>query len=467
MKKTKIVYNALIVIFLLLFLIPIWSVKYLPLQDWPVFMGFSYIISHFSHFQSHFAVKPIPPPYLTGFLLLAGLMRIFPPLIAGKILLSIYILSFFAAFYYYLKVLNPDALFLYFFAPLLVFNNFFAKGNINFILSLPIFLFVFPFTIKRLDNYKWSNLLIIFLLSLLLYFTHFFTYLVFIFIVFVIVIVKRKGIPLFVVASIPLFSFIGYFFINKSPVEIYFYHSFFQKFFSLRDLFGTWTPYWDVAIIFVPLIFLLTFAFAGWKKAEHEWKIVFFVLIFFYVISPTEVYTLMRPDQRFLVFVFLILLLIVGFVKRGKFQYFFSAGMIFLSLINVARKEKVFIRLESRIESSIEAILRVPQDKAVVNLGMLKYYVGVVNPFVNVLAYSIIQNDNPFIPSYDWNVPLLNEFNYPRAVIKNGVIKNIDSLLHYYDYFFVMEDGRNLENQLTMFTKLVYANGNIKLFKKK
>ena len=86
---------------------------------------------------------------------------------------------------------------------------------------------------------------------------------------------------------------------------------------------------------------------------------------------------------------------------------------------------------------------------------------------MHILGYSILLDENVNIPSYEWNFPVVSRNWFVWAEMENGLIRNKAEILAQYDYFFVMEDGRNLENQLKMFTKLVYANGNIKLFKKK
>ncbi|MCK4234675.1 hypothetical protein KAX75_09610 [candidate division WOR-3 bacterium] len=468
MKKHKNLFILFIIIFSILFLIPIWSVKYVPLQDWPVFMEFSYIIANFSNFSSTFAIKIVPPPYLTGFLILAGLMLLFPPLIAGKILLSIYIISFFASFYYYLRMQNPKCLFLYFFAPLLVFNYFFGKGNINFILSLPLFLFVLPITLKKINNYRGKDLLIIFFLSLILYFTHLFTYLVFLLILLILILVKKKGALLFAVSFIPLLSFIGYFLTNKAPLELSFYNSFFAKYLSIRDSFGTWTPYIDVILLAIPFIMLFFMVIKGWRKTAKEWKLIIFGLLILIIIVPVEVYTFSRIDQRILPFLFFILLLFPEGKRGFKFMYLFSSLLIVLSLVNLAMKEKAFVALQPKIERCIGVMSMVPQNKSVVSIGTKRYYIGVMNPFLHILSYSVPLNENVNISSYMMEYrPLYRKDKLPRPKMKSGLAMNREEILAHYDYFFIMEDKDSFERQIQDFTKPVYLDNEIKLFNKK
>ncbi len=467
MKNRKQLYVLLVVIFSLLFLIPIWSVKYIPLQDWPVFMGFSYIIAHLSDFSSALAVKPIPPPYSTGFLLLAGLMKIFPPFIAGKVLLSIYLILFFTSFYYFLRSLNPDSLFLYLFAPLLIFNNFFAKGNINFILSIPLFLFFVPVFLRKFSSRKFYNLPVALLISLILYFTHFFTYFVFLLVFLIESIFNKRKTSLFVVSCVPLILFTAYFISNRTALDISFYTSFYSKFLSFRDVFGTWTPYIDVFILLIPFLLIFFLVLRDWKLGAKRWKITIFVLLLIYLVVPKEIYTLSRPDQRILPFIFFILLLFPSTANRMRFKLIFSSFLAVLSLFSLSVREKTFLDLESEIDRCVRVLSKVQRSKAVVSIGTEEYYSGVINPFLHIIYYTVLAKGNANIPSYDWNIPLFYKRTFPKPKIEDSIIKNKHKLLTFYDYFFVMEEGMNFENQLKMFTDLVYANENVKLFEKK
>jgi len=437
-----------------------------PLQDWPVFTGFSYIIAHLSHFSS-FSVKPIPPPNTTGFLLLAGLMKVFPPLVAGKLLLSLYVVGFLGAFCYFLLVLNPKGLFLYFFAPLLTFNYFFAKGNINFILSLPLFLFSVAFILPKIEKHGWRTIVITFLLSLTLYFTHLFTYCAFLLVLLVFVICRKRGMYLFAAAVVPACLCMTYFITNRAPLELEFYKSFAVKFISFRDTFGTWTPYLDVALLSIPFIALLVLVVRGWKNTELAWKIILASFLVLFILSPMEVYTLVRADQRFLPFMFFVLLVFPNYKNNLRFSKLLVALLVILSLANFTIKEIGFLSLQPRMERCITALSMVPENKSVVSMGTKEYYIGVINPFLHIIAYEVSLKGNANIPPYDWKAPVYYTERFPVPVINEGIIKNKYELCAFYDFFFLMEESTTMESQIQDFAELVFIDNETKLFKRK
>jgi hypothetical protein len=455
----------LVAIFSVLFLIPIWTVKYLPLQDWPIFMGYSYIAANISQFPS-FQLKPFPPPYSTGFFLLAGLMRLFPPYVAGKIVLSIYIIAFLSGLCYFLNRLNPEAIFFFFFAPLLVFNYFFAKGNISFILSIPLFLFAIPYFVRNPGN-RWHTLLISFVFALSIYFTHFFTYLAFLLIVFLLLVSRKKGLVALLVSMIPAFLFVPYFIANKAPLELLLYRSIFTKFISFRDVLGTWHPYLDVTLLAIPFLGLLGFAIMGWKQTRMVWKIALLVLFILFLLSPMEIYTLTRADQRFLPFMFFVLLLFPKDKELRIPSRLFVCLLILLSLVNLVAKQMVFMRLQTKINSCICILNEVDPHKAVVNMGTKDYYIGVINPFLHILDYRMVLQNSARVPSYEWNVPIRSSENFPVADVDDHSIRNMEQLRAHYDYFFVMEKGIGFERQLEEHAELIASDGEMKLLKKK
>jgi hypothetical protein len=455
----------LIAIFSVLSLIPIWTVKYLPLQDWPIFIGYSYIAANISQFSS-FHIKPVPPPYATGFLLLAGLMKVASPLIAGRILLSIYVVAFLAGFSYFLYRLNPEGIYLFFFAPLLVFNFFFAKGNISFILSVPLFLFAIPYFVRNPGN-RWYVVLISFIFAFLIYFSHFFTYLIFLLTILILLLVRRKGLQGFLVSIVPILFFIPYFIVNKAPVELELYRSILLKFISFRDAFGTWRPYFDVALLAIPFLGLLGLVIIGWKQTGKVWKIALLVLFILFLLSPMEIYTLTRADQRFLPFIFFMFLLFPKEKPLKRPSLIFASLLIVLSLVNLAVKQTVFMRLQPEIQRCISVLKEIPTNKSVVNIGTKDYYVGVINPFLHILGYRIVLDNSALIPSYEWNVPIRSNENFPKADVEYRSIKNMEQIRAHYDYFFVMEKGIAFERQLEEHAELIVSEGEIKLFKKK
>jgi len=101
----------LVISLILLYLIPIWIFQYLPTQDGPSHLNNAQILSQYTNpaynFQNIYDLRLEPFPNWLSYACLAVLMRIFPPLFAEKIFLSLYVIVFPLAFIYFLGAINP------------------------------------------------------------------------------------------------------------------------------------------------------------------------------------------------------------------------------------------------------------------------------------------------------------------------------------------------------------------------
>jgi hypothetical protein len=266
---------------------------------------------------------------------------------------------------------------------------------------------------------------------------------------------------------IPAFLFVPYFIANKAPLELLLYRSIFTKFISFRDVLGTWHPYLDVTLLAIPFLGLLGFAIMGWKQIRMVWKIALLVLFILFLLSPMEIYTLTRADQRFLPFMFFVLLLFPKDKELRIPSRLFVCLLILLSLVNLVAKQMVFMRLQTKINSCICILNEVDPHKAVVNMGTKDYYIGVINPFLHILDYRMVLQNSARVPSYEWNVPIRSSENFPVADVDDHSIRNMEQLRAHYDYFFVMEKGIGFERQLEEHAELIASDGEMKLLKKK
>src|SRR5579872_4100107 len=94
-----------------LYLVPVWAFMYLPTQDGPSHVDNAQILKNYGavrpRYSQFFELRAEPLPNLTSHLLLAGLLYVFPPLAAEKMLVSLYILGFAGAFRYFLDSFGP------------------------------------------------------------------------------------------------------------------------------------------------------------------------------------------------------------------------------------------------------------------------------------------------------------------------------------------------------------------------
>lgn len=133
---------------------PFWIHPYFPSQDGPSHLYNAWVLAHFERtpiFREYYQLDPLPAAgnLLTQYLL-AALLQFVPPLVAEKLLLSLYVALFFVAFRYFLGALTPHADYFAPFAGVLAHNWFLYKGFWNFLFSLMLFFLVAGYCGRRL-----------------------------------------------------------------------------------------------------------------------------------------------------------------------------------------------------------------------------------------------------------------------------------------------------------------------------
>ena len=142
--------SALFFTLTLLYVTPFWSVHYLPTVDGPCHTYNAWILRHhddprYPLFQRYYEVNAAPFPNWLGHGVMALLMFVVPPLVAEKLLVSAYALTFLAGVWYLAGSVRPGGRWLAFLAFPFVFNHLFQYGFYNFSLSLALFPFILGF----------------------------------------------------------------------------------------------------------------------------------------------------------------------------------------------------------------------------------------------------------------------------------------------------------------------------------
>jgi len=138
--KHRILTLILLVILAAVVVLPIWSVHYPPLLDFPTHVASTFVLAqlHNSHFEfaHYFAADWAPTPYITTDVLMVAFSRLMPTLIAGKLVFSLGMIGLPLAAWFFLRQINPgdDAVALWFL--LASHNIFFRYGFIGFYCSL-------------------------------------------------------------------------------------------------------------------------------------------------------------------------------------------------------------------------------------------------------------------------------------------------------------------------------------------
>jgi hypothetical protein len=168
-----------LVIFALLtvaYLTPIWAFPYLPTQDGPIHLANAIILKDYrkpgARYAEFFELRWELLPNWTTHLLLAGLMHVVPPLIAEKILASLYVIGFSWSFRYFLGAFGESTLRLAPVVFLFLFNRCFLMGFYNYCLSLIFFWLVLGYCLRCRQRFGAAESLVLLAVWPLAYFTH-------------------------------------------------------------------------------------------------------------------------------------------------------------------------------------------------------------------------------------------------------------------------------------------------------
>jgi len=162
---------------LVLHLLPIWLMPFFPTQDGPVHVHTASVLRYyfdpdFSVFQEYYALRRSFDPNWIGQLLMGSLMYFFSPLVAEKLLLSLYVITLPLSIYYVLLAINKHSIFLALLAFPFIYNYSLHMGFYNFCLSLSLFFFLLGYWLRHYNALNTAKILILSLLTLVLYFSH-------------------------------------------------------------------------------------------------------------------------------------------------------------------------------------------------------------------------------------------------------------------------------------------------------
>ncbi|HKI37764.1 MAG TPA: hypothetical protein VKA46_38280 [Gemmataceae bacterium] len=160
----------------LLHLVPVWAFPYLPTQDGPAHLNNAQILKEYGHsaagYEAFFELRDEPLPNLTSHLLLAGLLYLFPPLVAEKVVVSLYVLGFAGSFRYFLGAFGPRCRPLSWGGLLLVYNRCFWMGFWNYCLSLILLWVILGYCLRRRGTLHLPHALALLPLFVAEYLTH-------------------------------------------------------------------------------------------------------------------------------------------------------------------------------------------------------------------------------------------------------------------------------------------------------
>ena len=175
-KRESLLIGALIVVYLL----PIWLFPYFPTQDGVSHVYNSQILTEYNNseyqFRDYYEINWYPFPNWLSHFSLAVLMFVFPPLVAEKIFLSLYVILFPLAIRYFLGAVQRRRHPLVILSFTFIYNYLFLMGFYNFAVSVPLFFLALGYWWKYKDEMNRTRIILLNSLVVITYFAHLISY---------------------------------------------------------------------------------------------------------------------------------------------------------------------------------------------------------------------------------------------------------------------------------------------------
>ena len=170
-----------VIVMLLLHLLPVWGFKYFPTQDGASHIYNSYVLKEY-HQHENYRLREVYElnatffPNWTSHILLASLLYIFPPLVCEKIVLTLCIGLLPLSLLYFLNGVEKRNTVFGLLGFLYAYNYLLHMGFYNFVLSMSLFFFALGYWWRVKDNLRLTNMIVLYILLLATYFTHYHSY---------------------------------------------------------------------------------------------------------------------------------------------------------------------------------------------------------------------------------------------------------------------------------------------------
>lgn len=175
---------------------PVWIVQYPPLLDYPNHLARSFVLSHLHDpsysFSRYYEAHWGPYPYLGMDLLLILFQQFLPVHIAGKLLLTLCLVAVPAAFWLFLRQVNPGNDELAIWALLVACSEFFLESFLAFQLSIAAGLLFLAFWFRWKQGITAKRWFLLLLLVIVVYFCHLIGFIIAGFVVTVACAVERR-----------------------------------------------------------------------------------------------------------------------------------------------------------------------------------------------------------------------------------------------------------------------------------
>jgi hypothetical protein len=477
-EKRKRLFQIFVSALCFLPLVAIWYFDYLPLQDYPNHFARFHILSNYGHsdfYSENFRIEPFkgisPLPHLALDLFVNKLMTFLDIHSSMRIFISLYVILYVTSIYLLARQLKLNISLLLLINLPLIYSCFFSLGLLNFIFSIPLFLFailvLYRYEIKR------TNLHIFFLglLSIFMYLVHIFTFFIFCIFLSLHLLTRRLKIKEYIyllIAIFPsLFFSINYIVLSTS-ITVTVRKTFLEKlanlnfhFFNLPDHFFKIN-----SILFAVAIYLVIRNSSVKDKLYLSFSAI---LVLFYFVLPFASMNGSYIDVRTLLFALILfpfslkinnniyigvvklILLIVFFIS---FSWLLKSSMDFNENFSTKCAEKIeeksfiFPIDASSIENEIKPFIH--------SWGYFIDQVDFITPYLfSGVQQQIVYTNKPPAPSEYW--ALYND-------IESGA-KFMDKISNFYEYILLFGNNSDVESLIGDISFMICSDKSVRLYK--
>ncbi len=170
-----------VIVLMVLHLLPVWGFKYFPTQDGASHIYNSYVVKEYHKHENYrlrevYELNATVFPNWTSHALLLVLLYVFPPLVCEKIVLTLCIGLLPLSLFYFINGIAKRNMIFGLLGFMYAYNYLLHMGFYNFVLSMSLFFFTLGYWWRVKDKLRLTNIIVIYVLSLVTYLTHYHSY---------------------------------------------------------------------------------------------------------------------------------------------------------------------------------------------------------------------------------------------------------------------------------------------------
>ena len=481
---------------LILVLIPIWTTEYLPLQDYPNHMARMHIINHIdsdTYLQKYYNVKFDILPNLAMDVIVPLLSKLFTLEVAGKLMISLVFIIITSGSVFLNYALFGDHNYWPLTSFLLLFNEAFIKGFVNFLFGVGFALWCIGAWVLMRKRSAWTRITLFAILSSALFFCHLYAFCFYAVVIGtyeLTIILKNKDLG-FKRSLLQLLITCTQFII---PITFYYlsapagslskltYATIYTKLFHYPfHLLSNYAPLLD-KVTLVSLVLLIIVGLSSKRlKINNAIILPISILLIIYFCLPRNLSTGANTDWRLLMP--LTLLALSGMHLLADKRVFSIAVSIILMLLltlNVHTVTKKWAMFQDEYKEIMTLIENIEEGSRIYTIRAYSSYREECYPFMHAPTYAAIKR-SAFIPSLfalstqqpvrfnEENVPVMQQSSSPICPGYDASMYQAvdwDSLIKQYDYVLVGKEELLQEIPRSSMNKL-YKGENYALYKTK